>query len=129
MKAIQISSKRDFQELRSKVSSRHTFFGNHPDFLNSFRKLLEMEKRQKEQNQVMMEMQTRIADQELRIQELTSGSQKMSFKTHNSKTALSKNVQLEDEIVNDDGPCTRARSKKRRQIDAKSIPTDSKKMR
>lgn len=72
MKAIQASSKREVQELRAKVGMFFFFHFFKISLFVSFIQLLEMEKRQKEQNQAMFEMQTRIADQEMRIQELTS---------------------------------------------------------
>lgn len=78
-----------------------------------------MEKRQKEQNQAMFEMQTRIADQEIRIQELTSKSKEsivslageaqpvVRVGPQRSRTKVSRSRKVTDE-----GPCTRTRSKR-----------------
>lgn len=95
-----------------------------------FLQLLEMEKRQKEQNQVMIEMQTRIADQEVRIQELTTGSQNSSNKSYGKLSAVgikigasrvvslqNLKIELNRDGAIDEGPATRTRAKKRQQFE------------
>lgn len=135
MKAIQASSKREVQELRAKVSTKNS--RRICLFHFSFFQLLEMEKRQKEQNQAMFEMQTRIADQEIRIQELTSKSKesivslpseaqspRVRVGPKRCRTKVSRLRKVLDEEpcirtkvsrsrkVPDEGPCTRTRSKR-----------------
>ena len=76
--------------------------------------------RQKEQNQMMLEMQTRMADQEIRIQELTTGSKGPVKPSSNAGKIESVEIKVEQIVVDcdeeeaEEGPCTRTRAKRRR---------------